>query len=84
MYELRIAAGAARALARLPLEEARRLDAVIRALGDEPRPHGCRKLKGRYEGWRVRAGPYRVLYRVDDEARTVTIYTVGRRRDIYR
>lgn len=55
----------------------------IRNLGDEPRPHGCKKLVGR-EGWRVRVGDYRVIYEVDDDLKTVTVLDVGNRRDIYR
>ena len=31
----------------------------------------------------ARRGTYRILYRVDDEARTVTVFAIGHRGDIY-
>lgn len=35
------------------------------------------------DGWRIRVGDYRVLYRVDDHERRVLIYRIGHRRDVY-
>jgi mRNA interferase RelE/StbE len=32
----------------------------------------------------VRRGIYRVIYRIDDEARVVTVVDVAHRRDVYR
>jgi mRNA interferase RelE/StbE len=56
---------------------------AIRSLGGAPRPDGCVKLTGR-DGWRIRVGDYRVLYEIDDTAKTVTVVNVGHRRDVYR
>ncbi len=55
---------------------------AIRSLGGIPRPPGCRKLVSR-DGWRIRVGDYRVIYQIDDSARTVLVLHVGHRRDIY-
>jgi mRNA interferase RelE/StbE len=38
----------------------------IRSLPDDPRPHGCRKLVGSQDRWRVRVGDYRIIYLIDD------------------
>lgn len=58
--------------------------AKMRALAIEPRPPGVEPLRG-YSPWlRVRAGDYRIIYAVDDEARIVTVATVGHRREVYR
>ncbi|MDP2915645.1 MAG: type II toxin-antitoxin system RelE/ParE family toxin [Candidatus Aminicenantes bacterium] len=54
----------------------------IRALTDEPRPHGCLKLTAE-EGYRIRAGDYRVLYRIDDVAKRIFIYKIKHRKDVY-
>jgi mRNA interferase RelE/StbE len=35
-------------------------------LGQDPRPAGCKKLKGYKDQWRIRVGDWRVLYIVDD------------------
>lgn len=53
------------------------------ALRDNPRPPGCKKLKGR-EGWRARAGNYRIIYDIDDARRVVTVVTICHRKDVYR
>ena len=57
-------------------------DAML-TLATDPRPPGCRKLTGR-DGWRIRAGDYRVLYEIDDQRREVLVVHVGHRRDDYR
>ena len=55
---------------------------AIAELSDEPRPIGCKKLKGR-AAWRIRVGDYRVIYEVEDDVLVVTIITAGHRRDVY-
>ena len=34
----------------------------IEALANEPRPIGCKKLRGAKDLWRVRIGDYRIVY----------------------
>ena len=41
-----------------------------------------KKLKGSSNEYRLRVGDYRVLFEL--ESRTVTVYAVGNRKDIYR
>ncbi len=85
MYEILIKASAEKEIRCLSSEMRKRITSAVLALRDEPRPSDVRKLKGRdEEGWRIRVGDYRVLYRIDDELRQVTIYRVGHRRDVYR
>ena len=55
----------------------------IYGLRDEPRPPGCRKLADS-PGWRIWVGDYRVVYGIDDAARTVTVLRVSHRKEIYR
>ena len=58
-------------------------EAILR-LEDDPRPPGCRKLRG-MEGWRIRVGNWRVIYHINDQECLVTIVAVRRRReDTYR
>ena len=56
----------------------------IEALGAEPRPAGCRKLRGANDLWRLRIGDYRVIYMIDDDVLLVVVVTVGHRREVYR
>ena len=82
-YKLLIKRSAAKELERLTLQDRRRISARIQALGADPRPPGGEKLSGE-EKYRVRQGDYRVLYVIDDGAQTVTVVSIGHRRDVYR
>ena len=55
----------------------------IEALAGNPRPRGCKKISDP-DIYRVRQGDYRVVYQVDDSTRTVTVFKIGHRREIYR
>lgn len=82
-YSIRILRRAQKALSRLPKRDYERLRDAIRALAENPRPPGARKLTDR-EGWRIRIGPYRVIYEIDDADRVVTVLDLGHHGDIYR
>jgi len=82
-YSLHILRGAQKELARLPPEVYERTRDAIRALAQNPRPLGCLKMRGR-DAWRIRVGNYRVIYEIDTQQRTVTVFHVGHRRDVYR
>lgn len=83
MYKIKIKRSAERDLKRFPNALFLRINQHILALRDDPRPPGVRKLQGDLEGWRVRVGDYRIVYQVDDDAKTVTIVRVRHRRDVY-
>ena len=55
---------------------------TISALENNPRPVGCKKLKGR-NGYRIRVGNYRVIYEIFDTELIVDVIAVGHRKDIY-
>jgi len=57
-----------------------RISNAILGLEDNPRPHGCRKLRG-LEGWRIHVGNWRVIYYIDDPNRVITIVEIRRRRE---
>jgi mRNA interferase RelE/StbE len=72
-----------REFAALSKSDFERVKRAIDGLSDNPRPMNCQKLKGR-DSWRIRAGNYRVVYDINDSARSVTVVTVGHRREVYR
>jgi mRNA interferase RelE/StbE len=82
-YALCILPRAEKELASLDTRAYESVKPRIYALQEDPRPHGCRKLKD-LPGWRLRVGDYRVVFEIDDAARTVTILPVGHRKEIYR
>jgi mRNA interferase RelE/StbE len=57
-----------------------RLDRRILALADNPRPAGCKKLRGYKNQWRIRVGDWRVL---TSSAKLISITRVAHRREVY-
>jgi mRNA interferase RelE/StbE len=57
---------------------------ALLALQDNPRPVGSIKLKGASYLFRIRIGPYRVIYSIIDKKLLVLIIEIGDRKDIYR
>ncbi len=82
-YSLFVKRSAAKELESVATKDRRRIVDRIQALGTEPRPPGVEKLSGA-EKYRVRQGDYRILYTIDDAARTVIVVKIGHRRDVYR
>jgi mRNA interferase RelE/StbE len=55
----------------------------ILALAVVPRPRGSEKLT-RKEGYRIRVGNLRILYRIDDKKKEIFVYRIRHRKDVYR
>lgn len=83
MYRVLLQRKAERGLRQLPRLIQEKFITVLLALQDNPRPPGCKKLRAGL-GWRLRIGEYRLLYDVDDNAKTVTVWYIGPRGDAYR
>ncbi|MFQ5466654.1 MAG: type II toxin-antitoxin system RelE/ParE family toxin [Kiloniellaceae bacterium] len=75
---------ARRDLTALPQRERRRVDRRIQALAENPRPRGVKKLHEGEGLYRVRAGDYRILYRVESRALVVLVVRIRHRREAYR
>jgi len=83
-YRVEFTSAAARAIRKLPKNVRSRLLDAVACLADEPRPPGARKLAGADLAWRVRAGDYRVIYEIEDDALLVTVVRAAHRREVYR
>ncbi|MDQ3764346.1 MAG: type II toxin-antitoxin system RelE/ParE family toxin [Actinomycetota bacterium] len=60
------------------------LELILKSLREHPRRVG-KPLRAPMEGiWSARRATYRVLYRINDSSRTVTIETIRHRRSVYR
>jgi mRNA interferase RelE/StbE len=68
----------------LPKEVISRVLPKIEELAVEPRPDGCKKLKGQENSWRIRVGYYRVIYSIDDDSCNVDIINIRHRSQAYR
>jgi mRNA interferase RelE/StbE len=82
-YSLEIKESAEKELDALDSPQFNRIDARILALATNPRPAGCKKLRGYKDQWRIRVGDYRVVYVIDDDSKTVTVTRIAHRREAY-
>ncbi len=82
-YTIIIKQKAEKALSKLHDPEYTNIKNAILSLSTNPRPNGYIKLKDR-EGYRIRVGKYRILYRIIDDILVVEIVNLGHRGAIYR
>jgi len=83
-YRLLIKASAAKELKAVPNKKDRqRVVKRIQGLEENPRPRGSHKLSGR-ERYRIRQGPYRIVYSIEADELVVYVVKVGHRKDVYR
>lgn len=82
-HRIELTKAARRALASLPRNILKRVDAAILALAHNPRPPGAKKLEGQ-ELYRIRVGDYRIIYAMEDERLVVLVVRIGHRREVYR
>jgi mRNA interferase RelE/StbE len=81
-YTVLILPSAQKQLSKLPSTIATRIEDKLLELEHDPRPPGCKKLRGR-DAWRIRIGDYRAIYEIDDGRLVVTVVAVGHRREVY-
>ena len=84
MYSILVSRGAEKDLERLSKPVLKRVASAIDGLAQNPRPAGCKKLKGSDEQlWRIRVGAYRVIYSIGDNICLVDIRRVRHRKEVY-
>lgn len=82
-YHLIIQPSVRRDVKPLPKDDLRRILRRIESLVNNPRPPGSIKIADPAL-YRLRQGHYRIIYEVDDSTRTVTVFKIGHRREVYR
>ena len=82
-YAVEIKPSAKRELEDLSDRLLARLMTKIEGLATDPRPPGCKKLRGYKDLWRVRIGEYRVVYTIDDEYNVVSVTSAAHRKEVY-
>ena len=84
MYQINISKHALKEITSLPTKICKQISLTIDDLAVDPRPVGCKKLKGEKEYlWRVRVGDYRIIYKIEDVVKVIEIRKVGHRKNIY-
>lgn len=84
MYEVYLERSAERDLKRFSAEDYHRIIPHIKALSNNPRPSGCRKITGSESDWRIRVGDYRIIYEIVEKAKLIKVMKIRHRREAYR
>ena len=82
-YSVELKASARKELERLPAKLIQRIFPKLEGLASEPRPAGCKKLKGGQREWRIRVGDYRVVYTIDGQKLMVSVTRIRHRSEVY-
>ena len=83
-YRVEITKKALRSLRKLPKPLVERLLDAAEGLADDPRPHGCVKLRGFDDFYRIRVGDWRIVYAIEDDVLLVLVITIKPRGEVYR
>ena len=82
-YSVELKVSARKELERLPAKLIERIFPKLEGLASDPRPVGCKKLKGGQREWRIRVGDYRMVYTIDDERLLVSVMRIRHRSEVY-
>ena len=82
-YSVVLTRSAEKSLARLPNSITKSIVALLQTLQHNPRPAGCKKLKGYKNLWRIRFGDYRIVYAIEEVILLIDVREIGHRKDIY-
>lgn len=83
-YQVVLSKTAEKELYKLPTQVILKIIETLKTLEINPRPNGCKKLKGFKNLWRVRVGNYRIIYSINDVILLVDVREIGDRKDVYK
>ncbi len=82
-YRVVLTSSAEKELKEISAELNARIFPRLENLAANPRPPGCKKLKGGDKEWRIRVGAYRVVYTIDDRKLLVEVTRIRHRSAVY-
>lgn len=84
IYEVQITRLPEKVIRKLPRDLSTRIDRAILALAAEPRPAGCKKLRGYDDLYHIRVGDWWITYAIIDNRLIVLALEVSPRCGAYR
>ena len=84
MYEVFLERRAERDLKKLSTEMFNRIIPHLKALSENPKPSGCRKITGSKSDWRIRIGDCRIIYEIDARKKAVKVMRIRHRKEAYK
>lgn len=82
-YTVRLKRSAVKELRKVPSRDLERIVREMDSLSRNPRPAGVQKLVAE-KAYRIRQSDYRIVYLIDDNAKTVEVVKIGHRGEVYR
>jgi mRNA interferase RelE/StbE len=83
MYRIEIKKSALKELSQIPPPYNKKIVEAIDELALNPRPLGCKKLKGS-EAYRIRVADYRIVYTIEDIIELIEVQRIRHRKDVYK
>jgi mRNA interferase RelE/StbE len=83
LYQIIILPAAQKSLSKLPKKMQLRIQGAITTLASNPLPPVTKKLVGR-NTYRLRTSDYRIIYSIHNSILTVTVISIGHRREVYK
>ena len=83
-YQIEFHPKAEKFLESLSVKFRRQVSSKINGLAENPRPPGCKKLKGPEVFYRISSSDYRIIYQIKDDKLLVLVLRIGDRKEIYR
>lgn len=83
LYAVEFSPAAAREFEKLTRQLQLRLKPRIDQLAQTPRPHGCTKLSGTDNQYRIRVGRHRIVYAIEDDRLLILVLRVRKRDKAY-
>jgi mRNA interferase RelE/StbE len=83
-YKILIKPATVKEIEAIPLKKVRqRIVQRIGELAQNPHPSGSEKLSGQ-DKYRLRQGPFRILYAINEHELVVTVVKIGHHKEVYR
>ena len=82
-YDVALTSSAEKELKKLSGQLIARIVPRLENLASNPRPSGCKKLRGGDDEWRIRVGDYRAVYTIDDAKLLVEVTRIRHRSEVY-
>ena len=83
-FEVQFLSSAAKEFRNLPQEIKKRAITKIDSLASNPFPKASKKLKGKNDFYRIRIGPYRVIFEIRNDENIILITRIRHRSDVYK
>ncbi len=83
MYSIEVKKSAQKELSQISTQYNKKIVEAIDGLASNPRPFGCKKLKGS-EAYRIRVADYRIIYTVEDVIQLIEVQRIRHRKDVYK